>query len=156
MLDRYLSGGVTREGGKSGWMAHNGAMGMSDSSKGVPGSSGFSERDLYIELRIDMSAAHARRLAMEMALAEEVAERLDKEDTETVDPGSESRIVTNIAPYTLQLLACQGPHVERRVEYYMRRKGWLDDPAYRAWKDELERRASRRPRPPTFGRRAPV
>jgi hypothetical protein len=114
-------------------------MEKTDSGTSNPPPMGFSERELYIALRIDMTAADARRLAMEMALAQEVAERLDKEDTETVDPASESRIETNIASYTLQLLACQGPEVERRVESYMRRKGWLDDPAYVAWKEELER-----------------
>jgi hypothetical protein len=83
-------------------------MEKTDSGTSNPPPMGFSERELYIALRIDMTAADARRLAMEMALAQEVAERLDKEDTETVDPASESRIETNIASYTLQLLACQG------------------------------------------------
>lgn len=117
---------------------------MAHSTAGVPAFNGFSEHELYLALRIDMTADDARRLARDLALTEEVAAghatgKGPRGESATVDPDGELRVETNIAPYTLQLLACQGPDVERRVESYMRRKGWLDDPAYRAWKDELER-----------------
>lgn len=113
-------------------------MGKSDSRTDIPPPVGFSERELFIALRNDMTATDVRRLAKDMALAEQMAERRDR-GVDAVDAPGELRVETNIAPYTLQLLACQGPEVERRVEAYMRRKGWLDDPAYSGWKDELER-----------------